>query len=328
MAKSRNQKLKLLYLMKILQEKTDENHGLTIAEIIAELARYDVQAERKSLYDDFEMLREFGLDIEMKREKNTQYYIASRDFELPELKLLVDSVQSSKFITARKSASLIRKLENLVSVHEAHQLQRQVHVSNRIKTMNESIYYTVDYIHDAISNNKQITFQYFDWTPDKTKTLRHGGKNYVVSPFALMWDDENYYLVAFSSEEGDVRHYRVDKMTKIKVLEERREGADKFKNFDMGIYSKKTFGMYRGDEETVTIRCENSLAGIMIDRFGEDVIMHKVDDEHFDIIVKVFVSPLFLTWFMNFGKQVKIISPESVVDRFVASAKDALSQYE
>lgn len=328
MAKSRNQKLKLLYLMKILQEKTDENHGLTIAEIIAELARYDVQAERKSLYDDFEMLREFGLDIEMKREKNTQYYIASRDFELPELKLLVDSVQSSKFITARKSASLIRKLENLVSVHEAHQLQRQVHVSNRIKTMNESIYYTVDYIHDAISNNKQITFQYFDWTPDKTKTLRHGGKNYVVSPFALMWDDENYYLVAYSSEEGDVRHYRVDKMTKIKVLEERREGADKFKNFDMGIYSKKTFGMYRGEEETVTIRCENNLAGVMIDRFGEDVIMHKVDDEHFDIIVKVFVSPLFLTWFMNFGKQVKIISPESVVDRFVASAKDALSQYE
>ncbi|MBE6031208.1 MAG: WYL domain-containing protein [Clostridiales bacterium] len=328
MAKSRNQKLKLLYLYKILQEKTDEEHGLTISEIITELGRYDVQAERKSLYDDFEMLREFGVDLEMKREKNTQYYIASREFELPELKLLVDAVQSSKFITARKSASLIKKLENLVSVHEAHKLQRQVHVSNRIKTMNESIYYTVDYIHDAISNNRQITFQYFDWTPDKKKTLRHDGKNYVVSPFALMWDDENYYLVAFNSEEGDVRHYRVDKMTRIRVLEERREGADKFRNFDMGIYSKKTFGMYRGEEETVTIRCENTLAGVMIDRFGEDVMMHKADDEHFDIIVKVYVSPLFLTWFMNFGKQVKIISPQSVVDRFVASAKDALSQYE
>ncbi|MBQ2746842.1 MAG: WYL domain-containing protein [Firmicutes bacterium] len=327
MAKSRNQKLKLLYLMKILQEKTDENHGLTIAEIIAELARYDVQAERKSLYDDFEMLREFGLDIEMKREKNTQYYIASRDFELPELKLLVDSVQSSKFITARKSASLIRKLENLVSVHEAHQLQRQVHVSNRIKTMNESIYYAVDYIHDAISNNRQISFQYFDWTPEKKKTLRHDGKVYVVSPWALMWDDENYYLVAYNSEEGDVRHYRVDKMTKTKVLEEKREGLEKFKNFDMGIYSKKTFGMYRGEEQTVTIRCENDLAGVMIDRFGEDVTMYAVDSEHFEIVVKVFVSPLFLTWFMNFGTKVKILSPQSVVEDFIKLAREVLAQY-
>lgn len=327
MAKSRNQKLKLLYLLRILHEKTDEEHGLTLAEITAELGRYDIQAERKSLYDDFEMLREFGIDIEMKREKTTQYYIASRDFELPELKLLVDAVQSSKFITARKSASLIKKLEALVSTHEAHQLQRQVHVSNRIKTMNESIYYAVDSIHEAITENRQISFQYFDWTPEKKKLLRHDGKIYIVSPHALMWDDENYYLVAYDANEGDVRHYRVDKMTRITVLEARREGVEEFRNFDMGIYSKKTFGMYRGEEQTVTIRCENELAGVMIDRFGEDVTMYAAGSDHFEIVVKVFVSPLFLTWFMNFGTKVKIMSPQSVVEDFTKLAREVLSQY-
>lgn len=328
MAKSSNQKLKLLCLLKILYEKTDEEHGLTIAEIISELGRYSIKAERKSLYDDFETLREFGTDIEVKREKNTQYYIASRDFELPELKLLVDAVQSSKFITARKSASLIKKLEALVSIHEAHQLQRQVHVSNRIKTMNESIYYAVDSIHEAISDNKQISFQYFDWTPTKEKKLRHDGKVYIISPWALMWDDENYYLVAYDASENDVRHYRVDKMTKISVLDTRREGADGFKNFDMGIYSKKTFGMYRGAEETVTIRCENSLAGVMIDRFGEDITMYTIDSDHFEIVVRVYISPLFLTWLMNFGTKIKIISPSHVIDDFIHTAREALVQYE
>lgn len=328
MAKSRNQKLKLLYLLKILQEKTDNEHGLTIAEIIDELALYDVQAERKSLYDDFEMLREFGVDIEMKREKDTRYYVASHDFELPELKLLVDAVQASKFITAKKSSLLIKKLSALVSTYEARQLQRQVHVSNRIKTMNESIYYAVDNIHTAISTNTQISFQYFDWSPAKEKLLRHDGKVYKVSPWALTWDDENYYLVAYDAEEKLVKHYRVDKMVKITVLSDRREGSENFKNFDMGVYSKKTFGMYRGEEETVTIRCENSLAGVMIDRFGQDVIMHQADPEHFDIIVKVFVSPLFITWFMNFGTRVRIISPQKVIDEYVKLAKAAISQYE
>lgn len=311
----------------MLYKNTDEEHGMTMAEMIAELEKYDIKAERKSIYDDLQMLREFGIDIEVKREKNTQYYIAARDFELPELKLLVDAVQSSKFITARKSASLIQKLESLVSKYEANQLQRQVHVSNRIKTMNESIYYAVDSIHEAISDNKQISFKYFDWTPEKKKHLRHGGKLYIVSPWALMWDDENYYLVAYDAAERDVRHYRVDKMTGIAVRDVSRDGAENFKNFDMGIYSKKTFGMYRGNEETVTIRCENSLAGVMIDRFGADLTMYVVGDEHFEIAVKVYVSPVFLSWFMNFGAQVKIMSPSNVVDAFVRAAEDALKQY-
>ncbi len=328
MPKSSNQKLKLIYLMKILLEKTDEEHGMTTADIIAALAAQGISAERKSIYDDIEALRLFGIDIVKNQNgRGTDYRVVSRDFEMPELKLLVDAVQSSKFITRKKSDELIKKIEGFASIHEARQLHRQVYVANRIKTMNESIYLTVDKIHSAITLNKKITFQYFEWSPKKEKILRHDGALYSVSPWALTWDDENYYLIAYESSSNLIKHYRVDKMLKISVTDDEREGKELFDGFDMALYSKKTFGMFGGKEETVRLRCKNKMANIIIDRFGTESIISCVDSEHFEITIKVAVSPVFLSWLMNFGSDIKIISPQSVIEKFKNLAKESLEQY-
>lgn len=314
--------------MKILLEQTDEEHGLTTEQIIDRLAEYGVPAERKALYDDLEVLRVFGLDIEKRRDKTVRYHVVSRQFEMPELKLLVDAVQASKFITRKKSNDLIKKIEALASRHEAQLLQRHVFVANRIKTMNESIYYTVDDIHEAINRNVRVSFQYFQWNEKKEKVLRHDGKRLVISPWALTWDDENYYMIGYDSDEGKIKHYRVDKMQSIRLTDEKRDGAKLFDDFDMALYSKKTFGMYGGKEETVALRCRNSLAGIIIDRFGTDVPFTNLTDTHFDLRVKVQLSPLFYTWLMNFGADITILSPDTVKEAFIRLAKDALSQYE
>ena len=326
MARSSNQKLKILYLMKIFLEKTDCDHALTIAEIISELEKYGVSAERKSLYDDIDNLRDYGLDIETTRDTRVRYYVANRLFELPELKLLVDAVQASKFITARKSGELIKKLESFSSTYEAMNLQRQVYVANRIKTMNESIYYNVDFIHGAINNNKKITFKYYEWTPQKEKKLRHGGATYSVSPWALTWDDEYYYMIAYDSAAGCIKHYRVDKMVNIGVSDEMREGADIFCDFDMALYSKQVFGMFGGELTTVLLECDNSLAGVVIDRFGSDVtIMPK--GEKFEASVRVMVSPTFVSWALGFGGRIKILSPSFVAEELQRTAKEALEAY-
>ncbi len=328
MAKSEKQKLKLLYLMKIMLEKTDEEHGLTLAEIISELEAHDIKAERKSLYDDFEALRLFDIDIlKSGSGKGVNYRVVNRDFEMPELKLLVDAVQSSKFITKKKSDALIKKIESFASIHEAKQLHRQVFVANRIKTMNESIYLTVDSIHNAISEDKKINFRYFEWNHKREKVLRHDGKLYCVSPWALTWDDENYYLIAYDSESEIIKHYRVDKMDKISVSDEKREGHRNFKDFDMAIYSKKTFGMFAGNETSVSLLCKNRMANIIIDRFGQESILSFYDDEHFQITVRVVESPVFLSWLMGFGDNVKILSPQSVIEDFKSLATKALEQY-
>lgn len=327
MPRGANQKIKILYLMRILLERTDDIHGLTTEELIAALQDLGVDAERKALYDDLETLRLFGLDIEQRRGKKTTYHMVSRDFELPELKLLVDAVQSSKFITHKKSSELIKKLANFASRYEAQQLQRNVVVHNRIKTMNESIYYFVDSIHEAIGKNVKITFQYFTWNEKKEKVLRHDGKLYEISPWALTWDDENYYLIGFDSPAGTIKHFRVDKMQKIQLTDKKRDGETHFKNFDLGAYSKKTFGMYGGTEETVTLRCKNHLAGVMLDRFGQDVIFRIVDEEHFEFHVKVQTSPLFYAWVLNFGDEVKITAPLSVQEALVDRLQKVLSLY-
>ena len=324
-----NNKLRVLQLMRLLLERTDDKNGLTAEEITRALDGMGTKVERKALYDDFETLRKFGMDIQLRKENGARYHVASREFQLPELTLLVDAVQGSKFITRQKSMTLIKKLGTLASQKEAQQLQRQVVVEGRIKTANESIYYSVDAIHEAINGNHKIAFQYFDWNVDKEKVLRHDGKVYYVSPWALMWDDENYYLIAYDSESEHIRHYRVDKMVRIRGLEkERRDGAEDFKNFDAAQYSKKTFGMFRGKDETVTLRCHNKLVGVMIDRFGDGIHPDKVDAEHFDLHVKVAVSPIFLSWFMNFGADVKILAPDSVRSRFVEMLKATLARYE
>lgn len=328
MARSANQKIKILYLMRILLERTDDDHGLTLEEISNALLECGVEAERKTLYDDLEVLRVFGLDIEKRKDKTVRYHVVSREFELPELKLLVDAVQSSKFITHKKSNELIKKIESFTSRYEAQQLQRQVFVSNRIKTMNESIYYTVDYIHDAINSNVKVSFQYFSWNVKKEKALRHNGDRFVVSPWALTWDDENYYMIGYDHISGLVKHYRVDKMLNIQLTDEKRDGAELFKNFDMAVYSKETFGMYGGKEQTVTLRCNNRIAGVIIDRFGTNLPFSNVTDTHFEIRIKVHASPLFYSWLMSFGADITILGPQEVIDEYKTLAHAGLDQYE
>ena len=218
-------KMKMLHLIRIFSQETDDEHALTLQEIIAKLAAVNITADRKTLYTDFEDLRQFGFDIiAQQRDRTTYYHLGERDFELPELKLLVDSVQAAKFITTRKSQELIRKLERYTSVYQAAQLNRQVYIAGRIKAMNESIYYNIDRLHNAINAGVQIRFQYGQWNLNKEMELRRGGDWYQVSPWALTWDDEKYYLVAYDADADMIKHYRVDKMLRIKALDEPRQG--------------------------------------------------------------------------------------------------------
>lgn len=308
--KNPNQKLKLMYLAQILLEKTDESHTITVPEMIDELARQGISAERKSIYDDLECLRTFGFDICSQKSRTTGYYIASRDFELPELKLLVDSVQASKFITKKKSMELISKIERLTSRENAKMLQRQVFVTNRVKTVNEKIYYNVDKIHEAIAKNRQITFLYFSLDTSKNKIYRKDGKKYIESPVSLTWDDENYYLITYKEKYGNFTHYRVDKMESIEIADENRILPDK--PFDLSAYAKSTFQMFGGDEVDVCVQFENELVGVIFDRFGTDIPIIKRDSSHFECHIKVAASTQFLSWIISFGSRAKIISPEPV----------------
>lgn len=314
MAKSSNQKLKLLYLVKFLMQHSDEEHPVSTSDIIAELAMNGISAERKSIYDDIDALRLFGLDIIQIKGKNGGYYIGERDFELPELKLLVDSVQSSKFITQEKTYKLIKKIESLASVYDGQLLQRQVYVTNRVKSMNESIYYTVDVISDAIAMNKKIRYLYFEYTVSKERRFRHDGAFYEVSPFALIWDDENYYMLAWDSAAETMKHYRVDKMAKVSLADDEREGNSQFEAFDMSAYTKSIFGMFGGKEQKVKLRFSNHLVGAVIDRFGRDVMIIKDGDEHFTVTISVVPSQQFLAWVFGFGSEVEIISPAELRD--------------
>ncbi len=328
MGKSSNQKLKLLYLLKMLNEKTDEENTMTINDMIAELDRYGITAERKSIYDDLEALRHYGLDIASRKSKTTDYFVASRLFELPELKLLVDAVQCSKFVTHKKSNELIKKIESLASYRQAQSLQRQVYVSNRVKTINESIYYNVDRLHAAIAENKKVSFKYFDYDIKKEKAFRKNGDKYSVSPYALSWDDENYYLITFSTKYNDFTHYRVDRMTDIDLIDEERDPLPDREHFDIAEYTKKVFNMFGGEEVLVQLQFDNSLVNAVIDRFGKDVVIGKMDESSFYIWIKVAVSSTFFAWISQFGNKIKVLSPESVIEKYRCHMRDILVQYE
>ena len=329
MPRSSNQKLKLLYVMQFLLQETDADHPAPTGKIVEYLSSQGIQAERKSIYDDIEALRLFGLDIEQNESKRSGgYYVASRNFELPELKLLVDSVQSSKFITHQKTTTLIKKIEKLASTYEAQLLQRQVYVANRIKTMNESIYYNVDAIHTGISQNKKIQFKYFEYTVQKERKYRKDGAFYVISPFALTWDSENYYLVGFDSEAGIIKHYRVDKMTNISATDEPRDGMDAYKELDMAVYVRKVFGMFSGTEEVVKLRFANHLVGAVLDRLGQEASIIPDGDEHFTVSAQVVVSPQFFAWVSGFADEAKVIGPEHVVEQMREHSRKVAAQYE
>ena len=328
MPRGSNQKFKLYRLAQIMMEQTDDEHYITMPEIIEELAKYDVTADRKSVYADLRDLSILGIEVEGEPIGNRyHYHVVSRAFELPELKLLVDAIQSSKFITEKKTNRLIKKLETLVSKYDAQKLQRQVFVSGRIKTMNESIYYTVDAIHNAISENKKIKFQYYQWNVKKEMELRHNGAWYHISPWGLSWDDENYYMVAFDSAKQSIRHYRVDKMKDIKILNKERDGKKEFEKFDAAKYTKQTFGMFTGNIKNVQMEFDNSLVGVVVDRFGTDVMIIPKKDDKFTINVDVSVSSMFYSWVAGFEDKVKILGPQEVVDGMKNMIEKLSNQY-
>ena len=328
MPRSTGQKLKLLYLMDYLLQYSDAEHPVTTRQLIAHLAAHDIAAERKSIYDDIEALRTYGLDVEQVADGQLYgYYVASRRFELPELKLLVDSVQSSKFITQRKTNALIKKIETLASCYDAQRLQRQVYVAGRVKTMNESIYYNVDAVHAGISEDKKIRFRYFEYTVAKERRYRRDGAYYIVSPYALTWDDENYYMVAYETETDSIRHYRVDKMTNIATVDEPRDGAAAYRSLDMAMYSRKVFGMFSGREEHVRLRFANHLVGAVLDRLGQDVSIIPDGAEHFTVSADVIVSPQFFAWLCGFGADAKLLAPTSAAEQMKAYVEEIAALY-
>ena len=321
--------LKTLYIMQILTEHTDEDHALNATKIGEILKRdYGIDVHRQTIYSEIGKLMDFGMDIVLnENERLGGYYLASRQFELPELKLLVDAVQSSRFITGKKTKELIGKLEKLCSKGEAKQLNNQVIIYNRPKTTNETIYYNVDKLHSAIYHNRQITYQYVDWTVKKQMEYRHGGEFYVVTPLLLIWDDENYYLVAFDEKAGRIKHYRVDKMRNMSILDIPGSQEAASQHIDAAQFEKKTFGMYGGEDEKVHLICHNSLAGVILDRFGTDIFMVPVDEEHFSASVTVAVSPQFFGWVTAVGERMRIEGPEEVKQQYQEQLHKILKNY-
>ena len=328
MAKGAGQKQKLLVLQNVLLERTDEEHPISTQALIDTLAAQGIPAERKSIYDDMEVLRQAGLDIQSRKGKDPGWFVGQRPFQLPELKLLVDAVQSCKFITKRKSDDLIRKLEGLTSAHQARQLQRQVYVDRRVKTMNESVYYSIDKLHTALASGKAVTFRYFDYSVRKEKVFRRNARRYTVFPHGLIWDSENYYLVGWDGAKKEVRHYRVDKMSELAVTCLRLENGEDLdrSTFDMAAYAAKHFGMFSGREGKVRLRCANTMVGVMLDRFGPEVILVPDGPDHFTLTVEAVVSPQFFGWLFGLGDGVVLTSPDWAVEDYRSRLRAAAEQ--
>ena len=313
-------KLKILYLMQLLLTETDESHSLNAAEIkkiMKKRYHYDTY-NRKTVYADIERLKTYGMKIRQEKGANFGYYVEERNFDLAELKLMVDAVQSSKFITKRKSKELIQKLSTLTSEYNKKHLMREVYIRNRIKSSNDSIYANVDTIHSAINDNRQVRFRYCEWTVEKTLVPRKEGEPYTVSPWALTWDDENYYMVGYDAGAGMIKHYRVDKMKGTRMTKNGRKGREKFKDFDLAAFARKTFGMYGGEERELTLECEKHLVGVIIDRFGQEITIAPVNDDHFRTNVTVAVSPHFFGWLAAVGKGIRIAGPEEIREEYRA----------
>ena len=320
MAKSANQKLKLLRLKDILENRTDEWHPMSTQQMIDALMQYGIEAERKSIYSDLEELSVYGLDIvKCGGRKNQKYYIGDRDFELAELKLLVDAVSASKFISEKRSRTLIGKLSALTTKYDAAQRNRQVYVANRNKTVNEQVLYHIDAIHSALQNGKMISFQYMEWNASKRLVVRRDGALYRMSPKALIWDDENYYLVAWDDEASICKHFRVDKMKNITVLDENAHNPEIV--IDPASYSRRMFGMFDGKLQDVSIRCPINRIGIMIDRFGKDIGIRADGPTHCVVRTRVAVSPQFFGWMCALGRDFTIVSPSELADAYLAHLK-------
>ena len=325
MPKSDNQKLKIFYILDYLKENSHQNHPVRAAELLSMLERqHNIICDRKTVYSDIAALQDYGVDIVSIPGKNGGYYIASRNFELPELKLLIDAVQSSRFLTEKKSRELIEKLCRECNVYDAQLMRRDVVVSGRVKSMNETIYYNVDAIQEAIGQNRQITFRYFDWGIDGKR--RYRDKHYQVSPYGLCQDNENCYLLALSPRYG-VTSYRVDRMSDIKLAEETRVPCTELTGKNLTSHANRLFQMFAGDTTTVKMRFHRELTNVVMDRFGRDTMLIPDGEDHFVFTVNVAVSPMFLSWVIGFGTKAKILHPQSVIEECQELCRQAMEQY-
>ena len=325
MPKSDNQKLKILYIYEYLMKYSNENHPVKAAELIEMLEKKDISCDRKTIYSDIRALQDYGLDIEIQPGRNGGYFVASRIFELPELKLLIDAVQSSRYLTEKKSRELIGKLCAQCNEEDARFVRRNVFVSGRVKSMNESIYYNVDTIQEAIGENKQITFRYFDWDMKGQRAYRE--KAYAASPYGLLQDNENCYLLAYSQRHG-VTSYRVDRMANITLLEEKRLPCPELADTNLQQHANRMFQMFAGEMADVKMRFHKTLLNVVIDRFGKETMLIPDGDDWFNFTVNVAVSPMFLSWVIGFGSKAKILYPESVAEQCKALCREALTQYD
>ena len=326
MSKNMTQRGKLLVLLDILRRETDEEHLLTVPMLLKKLESRGVQMERKSVYESIATLQEYGYDVELQRGKG--YYLAEREFQLAELKLLVDAVQASKFITVQKSQQLIEKLSRQASDYQASSLQRQVYVVGKTRSANERVYYSIDAIYEAIANNRQIHFRYFDYDQKKRMVFRRDGAFYQVSPYALIRDNDNYYLVAYDAQTEQLRHYRVDRMDRLEMLDEARQGSEAFERSDPARYADRHFGMFRGEEEQVVLRCKSWLAHVLIDRFGDDVMMIPEGEDTFRAVVKVVVSPQFFGWLFGLEGGAEVLEPDHVRHQMRKELEQNLARYQ
>lgn len=319
---SGNQRLKILYLYRILLERSDEEHIITMPEIIKQLELYGISAARKALYDDIEALKTYGLDIISVRGDKSGYYVGNRDFELPELKLLADAVTSSRFLTEKKSSELLKKIESLSSVYQAKQINRQVYIADRVKAMNERIYLNVDVIHRAIAENKQISFKYFDYDMQKRKRYRDGLR--VCSPYALSWDDERYYLIAFYPKRPDnYTNFRVDRMENVEILSDEARVIPQA--FNLSEYMNSTFSMFSGETQEVKLKFHISLVNTVIDRFGKNISLRPNGDEWFTIRVNIKAEPPFFGWLFQFGTKASIVEPSELKEKYIEQLQAVLS---
>ncbi len=325
MPKSDNQKLKIFYILDYLQKNSHEDHPVRASELISMLDRqHNISCDRKTVYSDVAALQDYGVDIVSIPGKNGGYYIASRNFELPELKLLIDAVQSSRYLTEKKSKELIEKLLTQCNEQDARLMKRNIMVSGRVKSMNETIYYSVDTIHEAITQNKQITFRYFDW--DFGGKRRYREKPYVASPYGLCQDNENCYLLALSDRHG-ITSYRVDRMIEIRLLDTPRTPCPELTGKALLEHANRLFQMFAGDAVDVKLRFHNSLINVVIDRFGKDTMLIPDGEEFFNFTVRVAVSPMFLSWVMGFGNKAKVLYPQSVIDELTKLCQESMSHY-
>lgn len=303
-----------LIIFKYLWETTDEAHPASLADISAFLKQHEITADPRTLRKDIEQLTEFGVDIVKDRRVQNLYHVASRHFEAPEVKLLIDAVQSARFITPRKSKALVKRLSSFVAPGDKALLKRHLYIDSRSKATNESIYLNADRIQTAITEQKKISFSYFDYSPSKERVLRHGGQVYLVSPFAMLWNNDTYYLVGFHDHRQQIAKFRVDRIVQMEVSDE--PAVRKPKDFDISEFFTQEFSMLNGEECAVTLLCENILMNSIIDRFGEDVPVQIVDANHFSAQVTVDLSSNFYAWVFASAGKMKITEPQEAVEGF------------